>query len=120
MALPPVSKNDPRFCAQYLGYLGEAVVPRSVGLAQAQLKVGALALAFVGGRDFSVRDEVYLAKRVPTPRGEPQRWRVHCIRLAQAYWHYEQLEHLTPKEQRKTTPYPQTWFGTDSRIVTPV
>ena len=106
MALPLVSQNDPRFCAQYITYMGEAVVPPSVGFAQARLQVGAVTLAFVvGRRDYAVRDEVYLAKRVPTPRGAPQRWRVHCIRLAQAYWHFEQLQHLSVKEQRKTTPY---------------
>ncbi len=114
-----LKKNDARFCAKYIKFVGVGFIKRN--LRGENLKINGEEFAFGchNSRDLEVGDMVYLAKRIPTFKSQPERWEVHLITLAEDYWHYEYWEKKTPKEKRiyARKPYPVTWFGNNRFIV---
>jgi hypothetical protein len=114
-----LEKNHARFCAKYVKFVGVAFNNRKT---REILTINGEAFAFKypSSNDFKVGDVVYLAKRIPTVKGQPQKWEVHQIVLPELYWWYEYNERRTPKEKRVKPyePMANYWFGRNRFIVT--
>jgi len=115
-----LKKNNARFCAKYVKYIGEGFTKRRFRGEVLKINGEEFAFGIHHSNDFEVGDMVYLAKRIPTVKGKPQKWEVHQITLPEEYWHYEYWEKKTPKEKRIHAPKPRpvTWFGNNRFIVT--
>jgi len=111
-------KNHPRFCARYVGFIGKVVVPRNARADALNIAGKRFDFVYSSG-DLAVGDEVYIAKLIPTHRSLGRVWEIHKIVLAESYFHYQWFAARTEKEKRKHPyqPYPETWFGSRSRLI---
>ena len=116
-------RTHPRFCAQYVGFVGYAEQPRTRQYGNLKIEGQPLPFSFRLGNssDLNPGDVVYLVKLIATHRSQPYRWAVHKIRLAEDYWTYQYWARKTPKE-RRVWPFKaraQTWFGNGNYLVVP-
>ena len=114
-----LKKNHARFCAKYVGFVGVGFTNRKNFAETLKINGEEFAFKYPSLDDFKVGDVVYLAKRVPTVRGQPQKWEVHQVTVPESYWWYEHCEDRTPKEKRVKpyVPYANAWFGNNQFIV---
>lgn len=114
-----LKKNHARFCAKYVRFVGVGFTKRRFRGENLTIGSEEFCFNYPSLNDVNVGDVVYLAKRVPTVRGQPQKWEVHQITVPESYWWYEHCEDRTPKEKRVNPykPYAVTWFGSNRFIV---
>lgn len=116
-----LSKNHPRFCCQYIRLVGEFEMPNCRQY-WSDIVIGKEVFKFshFTRNDFKVGDEVYIAKFIPTLRHEKCRVRVHCIRLAEDYWHYcyyHKNDNAKYFRTHKYNPVPDTNFNRRTYII---
>lgn len=110
-----LNKNNPRFCAKYI---------KKIGLAKEQkngwyrvIKCDSKYFLYQGlEKQYSIGDNVVIAKRVPLPGSQ---WTIHEVKLCEEYWYYESFMNRSAKDQRKTIyePKARTWFDCNTYIV---
>ncbi len=112
-----VTKNHPRFCAQYRGFIGCAVAHRFGWLQYFEID-GMYYVREYGVQDYQVGDTIYVAKKIPLPG---HHWNIHAMTVPETFWNYESYQKRTPKQQREQPyePYPQTWFNHGRVVVVP-
>lgn len=115
-------KNHPRFCAQYVEFVGFCETPRKHKWAAMTLNNETFEFSQYSTADLKVGQEVYIAKMIPTPRGVPYKWSIHKVILAENYWFYtyHHGDRLTDK-QRRMHPYEprvEVWFGSFTNLIT--
>lgn len=105
-------KGHPRFCAKYVAFV-EIVESPQKGAGRTLRGINMEYILSRSSSGLKVGDIVFIAKRMPTLRSQPQKWAIHKIVLAEAYWMHQHNVKLTPKEQRVRgySSYPETHFG---------